>query len=161
MNKYQQLKKAIRQTPPERLAKIEYQSHFMHMVGVTTVCSILIWKGFWWIIFAFIFSLGVTYSQWISAIQKHKGIVEIVGVKKYNPKRDKSFTRRRDYYIRKAFGKHVWIFAVLLSAFLNIRFVPHSNWWQNIIFSFTFLFFYIVIYFFFFYAMVKFVGEGE
>lgn len=161
MNKLKQLKRAIRKTPPERLAKIEYQSHFMHMMGVSVVCGILIWKGFWWIIFAFIFSLGVSYSQWVSAIQKHKGIVTIVGVKRYYPSRDKSFTRRRDYYIKKTLGKNVWILAALLSVYLNLRFVPRGPWWQDIIFSLGFLFFYIVIYFFFFYWLVKIIGEAK
>ncbi len=161
MNKLKQIKKAIKNTPPERLAKIEYQSLFIHMIGVSVVCAILIWKGFWWIIFAFIFSLGVSYSQWIGAMQKYRAIVGLVGKKKYNPRRDKSFTRKRDYYIKQRLGKYTWTIAAFMSIIFNLMYVPHTNWWQNILFSFGFIFFYIVIYFFFFYALTKFLGGGE
>lgn len=156
MNKLKQLKKAIKNTPPERLAKIEYQSHFMQIIGVSIVCGILIFKGYWWIIFAFIFSLGVSYSQGVSAYQKYLAIVSLIGRKKYNPKTDKSFTRKRDHYIKKHLGKYSWVFAALISVYVNIKFIPHNNWWQNIIFSFGFIFFYVVIYFFYFYWIIKF-----
>ena len=157
MSKYEELKKAMATQPPDRLAKIEYQSHFIHMIGVTTVCGILIFKGFWWIIFAFVFSLGVSYSQWISSYQKYIGISNIVGKKIYNPNKDKSFTRRRDYYIKDTLGKYIWVLAALASIYFNLKFVAHSNWWENIIFSFSILFFYVVVYFFFFYSITKFL----
>ncbi len=158
MRKLQELKEAIKKTPPERLAKIEYQSHFMQMIGVSIVSGILIWKGFWWVIFAFVFSIFISLSQGIGAYQKYTAIKEIVGEKKYDPLTDKSFTRKRDYYIKKMFGKYIWTLAVILSVALNLMYVEHSNWWQNIIFSFSLLFFYIVIYFFFFYSVVKLFG---
>ncbi len=79
MKKLKELKEAIKNTSPDRLAKIEYQSHFMQIIGVALVCGILIYKGFWWIIFAFVFSLGVSLSQGISAYQKYHAIKDIIG----------------------------------------------------------------------------------
>lgn len=161
MNKLQEIKEAIKRTPPQRLKKIEYQSHMMQMVGVSIVCGIFIWKGFWWIILAFIFSLGISFTQGISAYQQYIALCQHLGPLKYNPKKDKSFTRQRDYYIKKSFGKYTWVIAALSSLYINLRFVPYETWWQIILFSLGFIFFYIVIYFFFFYAVVDLLGEGK
>ena len=78
MNKYQEWKQAIKSPPPERLAKIEYQSHFFQMIGISFVCIILLFKGFWYIIFAFIFGLGISYSQGMSAFIKHRNIMALI-----------------------------------------------------------------------------------
>ena len=78
MNKYQQWKHAIKNPQPERLAKVEYQSHFFQMIGITVVCIALIIKGFWWIIFAFIFGLGISYSQGMSAMIKYRNIMALI-----------------------------------------------------------------------------------
>lgn len=158
MTKLQELKEAIKRTPPDRLAKIEYQSHFMQMLGVSIVSGILIYKGFWWVIFAFIFSIFISLSQGIGAYQKYHAIRNIMPQsEKYDPKKDKSFTRKRDYYIRKTFGKYMWILAVFSSIWFNLTYIPYNNWWQSILFSFSIIFVYLVIYFFFFYKLVKFV----
>lgn len=147
MNKLKQLKEVIKTTPPDRLAKIEYQSHFMQMIGVTAVCGILIFKGFWWIIFAFIFSLGVSLSQFISAYQKYHAIKDIIG-DTYNVKKDKSFTRKRDYIINKTFGRWMKWFIMLASAAIAWDLVPYHTWYYKILFTFSFLVIYIILYFF-------------
>lgn len=105
MNKYQQFKEAIKSPPPQRLAKVEYQSHFMQMFGVSMVSVILIVKGFWYIIFAFIFSLGVSYSQGMTAYNKYHNIMGIIG--KEDPKefqKDPSPSRRRGKIINHIYG---------------------------------------------------------
>jgi len=159
MNKLKQLKQAIKNTPPERLAKIEYQSHLLHAIGVAVVCGVLIYKGYWWIIFAFIFSIGVTYSQGISAYQKYNTIMEIVG-KKYNPKKDKSMTRKRDYIIKQTFGNYFWILIGVGSFLLTFLIIPFSTWWLKIIFTFGFILIYIFLYFYIFYWIAESLNKG-
>ena len=161
MNKLKQLKEAVKNTPPDRLAKIEYQSHFMQILGVALVCGILIYKGFWWIIFAFVFSLGVSLSQGISAYQKYHAIKDIIG-DTYDIKKDKSFTRKRDYIINQVFGPLVkWAcggVAVITSLFI----VPFNTWYFKILFTFSIIAIYIFLYFFFtFWIANKFSKEKK
>ncbi|KKK52130.1 hypothetical protein LCGC14_3107970, partial [marine sediment metagenome] len=109
MNKYQQFKKALQNPPPERLAKIEYQSHLLQAFGITTVSIILIFKGLWYIIFAFIFATGINYSQGMSAYNKYNNIMAIITpekVKDYD--KDISPTRRRRKIITHVFGSAAW-----------------------------------------------------
>ena len=147
MKKLDELKEAMKNTPADRLAKIEYQSHFMQMIGVSIVCSILIFKGFWWIIAAFIFSLGVSFSQFISAYQKYHAIKDIIG-DTYNVKKDKSFTRKREYIISQTFGKWMKWCMMLSAAILAWCWVPYHTWYYKILFTFSLLVIYIILYFF-------------
>ncbi len=101
----QNLLDAVRNPPPERLAKIEYQSHTLQAIGIIFVCIMLIMKGFWYIIFAMIFGVGISYSQGIAAYNKYKTIME------YKPKEDpKDFeneispSRRRSKIIEHSLG---------------------------------------------------------
>ena len=104
MNKLKNFKEAIQSPPPERLAKIEYQSHFLQMLGITVVCFFLILKGLWYIIFAFIFGLGVSYSQGMSAYTKYRNILEMVEPDHpLNFEEDISPTRRRSKIINHVF----------------------------------------------------------
>lgn len=151
MGRISEVKEAIKKTPPEKLAKIEYQSHFMQMLGVTAVCGILIWKGFWWIIFAFIFSLGISLSQGISAYQKYIAILPYMEKKEYNPHEDKSPSRRRDYIIKQILGKYSWMVAIVMALIVNFAFVPYDTWYFKILFTFTLLCSYVFIYFFAFF----------
>lgn len=151
MNKLKQLKEAIKSTPPDRLAKIEYQSHFMQIIGVATVCAILIFKGYWWIIFAFVFSLGVSLSQGIGAYQKYHAIIDILGKKKYNPDKDKSPSRRRDYIINHVFGRWIKWISLFASTFIAYSIIPYNNWYMKILFVLSIFFIHIIIYFFIIY----------
>ncbi len=161
MKKFKQLKSAIRNTSPDRLAKIEYQSHFMQMIGVSAVCGILIFKGFWWIIFAFIFSLGVSFSQCVSAYQKYHAIKDIIG-DTYDVNKDKSFTRKRDYIINETFGKWIKWCIMLASAVLTWSWVPYHTWYYKILFAFSFLIIHIILYFFItFWAANKYYDGGK
>lgn len=152
--KFKQLKEAIKNTPPERLARIEYQSHFMQILGVSLVCGILIWKGYWWIIFAFIFSLGVSLSQGISAYQKYHVIKDIVG-DTYNFKKDKSFTRKRDYVNTKVYGWWIKWFAILFSIFFAFLVFPSYTWYDKILLVLGIIIFYIFFYFYVVYWIAK------
>lgn len=120
MSKLEQFKQAIANPPPERLAKIEYQSHFMGIIGTLVVSIILILKGYWYVIFAFIFSIGVSYSQGISALMRYKMISSLVTPNLITDiENEKSYTRKRSMIINYIFGKHtgkLLIFIILLAS---------------------------------------------
>ena len=63
MSKIRDLKHAVANPPAARLAKTEYISHFLSLFGILAVCIFLIFKGFWYIIFALIFGVGVSRSE--------------------------------------------------------------------------------------------------
>ena len=79
MDVMERLKEAIANPPPERLASIEYRSHFLSILGILVVSVVLFLKGFWYIIFALIFGVGVSYSQGMTAYRKYKNILAIMG----------------------------------------------------------------------------------
>ncbi len=148
------LLQAIKNSPPERLARIEYQSHIFSIIGNLIVCIILITKGYWYIIFAFVFSLGISYSQAVQSYQKYFMIKSFIK-DSYDPIKDVSFTRKRDYYIKKTFGYSARIISLLLSFSINYYVVGIGRWYWNIILIISFLTVYMIIYFFPFYWITK------
>lgn len=154
MRKLQQLKEELRDPPPERVAKIEYKSHFMQILGTMIVCAILIYKGLWYIIFAFIFSIGVSYSQGINAYKRYR---IIAGAREgdYDPKLDKSPTRRRDFIIKKILGKYIWIIAAIISFFITYKFLSLDKWFMKFAFAMVLFFNFLIIYFFLFYFVAN------
>lgn len=159
MSKLQEVKEAIKNTPPERLAKIEYQSHFLQIIGVTAVSLVLIFKGFWYIIFAFIFSVGISVSQGIGAYQKYNLIMSIIGKEKYNPKTDKSFTRSRDYINTSIFGLKSKFFSLVLSLALVFLVIPYHTWYFKIFFAICLLAVHSIIYFRIIYSFANKIWE--
>ncbi len=159
MNKFKQLKEAIKNTSPDRLAKIEYQSHFMQILGVSAVCGILIFKGFWWIIFAFIFSLGVSFSQCVSAYQKYHAIKDIIG-DTYDVKKDKSFTRKRDYIIKQVYGNKMKWLCIFNSIVFTFLLIPLNTWYFKILFSLFIIIFYVIQYFYVVFPIAKAYYDG-
>jgi len=154
MKKLQQVKQAISNTPPDRLAKIEYQSHFMQMLGISIVCIFLIVKGFWYIIFAFIFGLGVSYSQGMTAYAKYKNIRAMLG--KENPKdfeADISPTRRRGKIISHVYGSAAKWISIVVSVLLTVIIIPMdiSRWLMSLAYLIAIPGIYILLYFFLFY----------
>ena len=153
MKTYKEIKQAISNPPPGRLERIEYQSHFMQILGVMAVCAILIWKGLWYIIFAFVFSIGVSYSQGTAAYRRYRIITQ--HGEPYNLKLDKSPTRRRDHVIKQVLGKHSWIFAATISSVITFLFIPFDKWYMKVSFTILILFNYLIIYFLLFYFIAK------
>lgn len=154
MKKLKQFKEAISNTPPDRLAKIEYQSHFMQMLGISIVCIILIVKGFWYIIFAFIFGLGISYSQGMTAYAKYKNIRAMLG--KVNPKdfeADISPTRRRGKIITHVYGSGAKWISIVVSVLLTVFIIPTdiSRWLMSLAYLIAIPGIYILLYFFLFY----------
>ncbi len=120
------IKEAITNPPIERLTRIEYQSHFLQMIGVLFVCSILIWKGLWYIIFALIFSLGVSYSQGINAYRRYKTIMSFKP--KENPKdflKDISVTRGRGKVIDYIFTPYSKFVSITLAVIISVIFLQY------------------------------------
>ncbi len=159
MNKLQEIKEAMKNTSPVKLAKIEYQSHFMQILGVAAVCGILIFRGLWWVIFAFVFSLGVSLSQGISSYQKYHAIRDIIG-DTYDVKKDKSYTRKRDYINTQVYGRSMKWMITILSILLPILFIPYNNWYMKIVFALSILVIYVVVYFKFVYFFAKKIYDG-
>lgn len=116
VTKFQELKQAVQNPPPERLAAIEYKSHFLNMLGIAIVCILLIAKGFWYIIFAFIFGIGISYSQGMSAYAKWVAISNLT-----NPiaiDEERSPTRRRSRIIDEIFGFKIKLMVTIVSVLL-------------------------------------------
>lgn len=150
MNKFKQLKEAIKNTPPERLAAIEYRSHAFHILGVLIVSVILTLKGFWYILFAFVFTLGVSYSQMVGAFQKWEVI------KKFNPENlpevteDPSPTRRRTRIIKDQFGKVIYWMALVSSFVFAYGFINFTTqpWYGQLAYVLLSIFIFVILYYF-------------
>ncbi len=153
MKKLKEVREAILNPPPGRLERIEYRSHFMQIIGVSVVCGILISRGLWYIIFAFIFSVGVSYSQGIKAHQRYKALMQYQPEEDFS--KDKSPTRRRDFIIKKVLGKYSWIIAAVISVVLTFFFIPRDTWYMKALFGFMILTIYLVTYFILFYFIAK------
>ena len=129
MNSWKKFKRAISNPPPERLAKIEYQSHLLQAIGIIFVCGMLIYKGFWYIIFAMIFGVGVSYSQGITAYKKYvmiKSLTQEEDPRDYE--KDISFTRRRHKIINYVIGKWGQIICSILAVLFTIYSInPYWN----------------------------------
>ena len=96
MTKLQELKQAIKNPPPERLARIEYRNHFYLIGAYIFAGGFLFRAGFWYIIPIFIFSSLISYSAGMSALMKYRVIKQFVPeVKPKDYEKDISITRRR------------------------------------------------------------------
>lgn len=155
MGKLQEVKQAILNPPPQRLAKTEYQSHFLNMLGVLVVSIILIYKGFWYIVFAFIFSIGVSYSQGVTAYRKYHLIKAAVG--DIPIEQDKSPSRKRDRVIKSVFGKYISFLTTLLSIAISWGVIDPriSHWYVKVAFVFLVFFTKIILYYFIFYWIAQ------
>jgi MFS family permease len=154
MTKLQELKQAMQNPPPERLARIEYRSHFFQMLGISVVCLFLILKGFWYIIFAFIFGIGISYSQGMTAYAKYRAISALL--KPEDPKdfmNDPSITRKRTKIINYAFGSIGKWASIVIAVFATFVFIPvtTSRWTMVLAYFITIPLFFVLMYFFFFY----------
>ncbi len=154
MNKLQQLKQAIQNPPPDRLAKVEYRSHFFQMFGIAVVCLFLILKGFWYIIFAFIFGIGISYSQGMTAYAKYRAISALL--KPESPDEymnDPSITRRRTKIINYTFkGVAKWA-SIIIAVFTSFVLIPvtTSRWIMVLAYMISIPLIFVLMYFFLFY----------
>lgn len=142
---------AFKNPPPERLAKIEYQSHFLQALGIIFACSILIYSGFWYIIFALIFGVGISYSQGIAAYNKYKTIMQFKP--KENPisfEKEKSPTRRKQKINTYIMGKKAFIICSILSVIITLFIVDPTwnRWILMFIYPITISLIYVFIYYY-------------
>lgn len=150
----QKLINAIKNPPPERLAAIEYRSHFLQCIGITVVCILLIAKGFWYIIFAFIFGVGISYSQGITAYKKYQMIMSLQHPEQAREfEKEKSPTRRRSKIITYVMGSSAKWMTITISVVLSMMIIQarFSRWILMLIYPLTIILCYILIYFFILY----------
>jgi hypothetical protein len=101
MSKWENFKTYIRSPPPDVIAKVEYRSAFLSALGILTVCSILIFRGFWWVIFALIFQLGSLWANGMAALARYDVFMSLKPEETYEYILDDiSFTRRRGRLIK-------------------------------------------------------------
>ena len=161
MNKFKQLKEAIKNPPPDRLAKIEYKSHLFQAIGISFVCVVLVLKGFWWIIFAFVFGLGISYSQGMTAYAKYKMIKSLMESEQPEDfEKDISPSRRRSKIVKYTFGNNAWFIAAIFSVCCSLLLIdPTGSRWMlmvqypmaifvSFIFFYFFLLYWIANYFY-------------
>ena len=120
MSKWEEFKTYVRSPPPHILTKIEYRSHFLNIFGILGVSIVLILKGFWYVIFALIFSIGAYYAQGMSALQRYRVFVSMLPEETYEYiLQDKSFTRKRQRLIKRVYPFYIrWL--ILFSTFIII-----------------------------------------
>lgn len=126
MSKIRDLKHAVANPPAARLAKTEYISHFLSLFGILAVCIFLIFKGFWYIIFALIFGVGVSYSQGMTALQKYRMIVTMqpkVKIEEFS--NDISFSRRRAKIVGWAYGRIPSLVSIVFAILFSVFVVSH------------------------------------
>lgn len=156
MSRFRQFQEAVKSPPPERLASIEYKSHLLQAIGIAFVCGLLIYKGYWYIIFAFIFGIGISYSQGMTAYAKYKMIMSLKAPE--DPRyfeSDISFTRRRGKIIKYVFGESMKFWIIVASVFFTFGIIPMTlSRWQLMFFypvtiaiSFFFLYYYFSYWF--------------
>ena len=154
MKKLKEFKLAIRNQPPQRLAKIEYQSHMLQMMGITVVCAFLIAKGYWYIIFAFVFGLGISYSQGMTAYAKYRNIMGIIQPEKAKDYlKDKSPSRKKSKIIKYSLGSWPRWLSVILSVVIAF-FITNPTWsrfWMIIAYLMIIGVVYTILYFYIFY----------
>lgn len=146
---------AIKNPPPARLAKIEYQSHFLQIIGITVVCAFLFLKGFWYIIFAFIFGVGVSYSQGMTAYAKYNMISGLQPKEKIEDfEKDISWTRRRGKIVDSQI-KYAGFFATIVSVGLSVFIIDptYSRWVLMVLYPVSLFVIYIFTYYYLFYWM--------
>jgi len=146
----QKLIDAIKNPPPERIAAIEYRSHLFQAIGIMFVCTILIAKGFWYIIFAFIFGVGISYSQGITAYKKYKMIMSLKHPEKAEDfEKEKSPTRRRSKIINHVMGSYAKWFSIFLSVIISVIIIQarFSRWILMLVYPMSIILCYIIIYF--------------
>jgi len=153
MSKWTEVKQAIKNPPPERLAYIEYRSHFLNMIGVTIVSIVLVLKGFWYIIFAFIFMVGVSYSQGMSAYAKYKmiqGLITPLSIKE-----ERSPTRMRSRINQEVLGSKIhWLaffMAFGMAGLIINPLNPDFIWYHSIAYGLLVFLFWGLLYFLVFY----------
>jgi len=127
-SKFEEWKSAVKNTPPERLLKINMQGYILQSIGLLIVCTILLFRGsWWWLIFAFIFSIWNNVSGFISAWKQYD---EVVSLKKEMGivEEDKSLHRNKASFIKSKLGKKAGWISIILSVLISYSSVSYFGW---------------------------------
>lgn len=155
-NKWLELKEKIKNPPADRLAKIEYRSHFYNMMGVSLVCIILIVKGYWYVILAFIFSLGVSYSQGMTSYKKYQMICAMTS--KIPIENEMSPSRKRDRIIKETIGVKARVITSIFAGLAPLFIIPEINRAiYSLSYAFLSIFIFIITYYFPFYWIANYL----
>lgn len=163
MSKWQDFIARIKNPPPERLARVEYQSHFLNICGVMIVSLILVLKGYWYVTLAFIFSVGVSYSQGMTALQKYRILTETFEEPKtiqeqvIDIETEISPMRRRTKTIVLIAGRYYgWLIMILAVSLSAVLINPYrTGLLKQIMFTILILPTYLILYFGVSYTLIK------
>lgn len=145
--KFNKFLDAVRNPPPERLHKVNMQSNVFNAIGTIIVASVLIYKGFWWVCLAFIFSLGMSYTGYIQSRNQYKQVINLKNQIKSSGKNkeelkdqevidilnEKSPTRQKTMKIKFFFGRKLsWILMIISVVVWWIIINPATKdiWWR-------------------------------
>lgn len=157
---FKEFKERWKNPRPEVLAKIEYQSHIFSILGNLFACGMLIYMGLWYIIFAIIFNIGISYAQGMTAYKKYKAILNLIPKElPEDIENDISPSRRRSRIVQFVFGKWAKWISIIISLICTtaIFFYPiyNADFFMRIILSLVytitiflmFLFFYLFVFY--------------
>ena len=123
--KLDSLKQALKNPPPERLAAIEFRSHMMQGFGIAFASVLLIIKGLWYIVFEFVFGIGISYSQGMNAYMKWKTLISMKSPEKaIEFELEISPTRRRSKIIKHVFGEKAKYLSMFFAVAASIMLIP-------------------------------------
>ncbi len=168
MGKFQEWKSYVTSPPPELLAKTEVQGHFLGILGIIFTAVLLIKNGLWYVIFAFIFSILVSWSQGMSALARYRVFMSFKPEETYEYiLDDKSFTRRRQRVYKKRYNIIVrfiificcFVIASWTSGIENIIKFTTFSYWHNILFTLKLGLETFIIYFIFTIVMLSYFTE--
>ncbi|KKM60956.1 hypothetical protein LCGC14_1536570 [marine sediment metagenome] len=150
MTKLQDAYEAMKNPPPERLARIEYRNQFYLIGAYVFAGTFLIYHGFWYIIPIFLFSSFISYAQGMTSYKKYQVIKQFVPEEKPEEfENEISPTRKRSKIINYVYGRHVsWGLAgtsVVLALFVIDP--TQSRWMLMLLYPFVMLSTYFALYF--------------
>jgi len=151
MNRFKQWKQAMRNTPPERLLKINMQGFVLQSIGIIVVCILLITSPMWWLILVFVFSLWNNYSGLVQNYQQYKQIIELKKEFGVEEPEDKSPHRNKSRLVKEKYGKKAgWITAALsVTCTVGVMYLITGEfvkwgWWQVLAYPLFFLLYYLI-----------------
>ncbi len=130
----------------------------------------LIIKGFWYIIFALIFGVGVSYSQGMNAKANYKLLMSLKGPEQASDfEKDLSYTRRRSKIVNYVMGTKAKVMATIIAVLLATLIIDptQARWRMMILYLGSIIVVYALTYFYLLYWICypiykdKVQGEGE
>lgn len=144
----------MKNTPPERLLKINMQGYVLQSIGIIVVCTILVvTRSMWWLIFVFLFALWNNYSGFVSAYKQYTQVYQLRKELKLVSPEVKSPHLKKAMMIKDKFGKKAgWVSAIIAAAISLLIVNPlTARWYFKLLYIIMlpvfYYFFYFVIFF--------------